>query len=254
VTASAALDERLVLVVGANRSGTTWLQQLLLAHPDVAGLERTETWLFVTLGGLWDNLNDPDGRGLRAHVPLERGIAALRGFADAALDQVARDRPDAARVLERTPGHAMHLPLIRNLYPGARVVHLLRDGRDVVQSVLELDFATHDPAAAARQWRETVEAVHAELGRFAHGTEVRYEALVADPVGRTRDLLGWMGLSVDEETTGELRRRAGERVSRYNTTGDVGTGKWRRLDRRSLDAIEAEAGGLLRSLGYADEV
>jgi len=244
-------DERLVLVVGAHRSGTTWLQQLLLAHPSMGG-QLIESRLFIALRSLWQNVTDESATGLAAHLALDDAIPALQRFTNRALDGLAADRPGAVRVIEKTPAHSLDLPCVAALHPGAWVVHLVRDGRDVVRSALELDFGADDAREAARQWRRWVETVRRDLPQFPRHREIRYEALLSDPVTEVVGLLEWSGLTVDGAVRDELERRAGERVSQYNTTGAVGSGKWRRLSAADQAAIEDEAGELLRGLGYHD--
>jgi hypothetical protein len=247
---ASALTDRLILVVGANRSGTTWLQQLLLGHPRVGGIERTETWIFSALADLWANAGGRAQPGLDAYMSPVRAAAILRRFCDRAFTRALEDKPGADYFVERTPAHAWYVDCMAALYPDAWVIHVIRDGRDVAQSVVEIAFATDSPRVAARQWREAVERIREDKPLFGRYREVRYEELLDDPVEGTSALLRWIGLPVDETATAEIARRAQERVSEWNTTGPVGPGKWQRLPVRAQQEIIEEAGPLLNDLGY----
>ena len=74
--------------------------------------------------------------------------------------------------------------------------------------------------------------------------------MLSDPVKAVADVLAWLGLSVDDGVRAEIGRRAGERVSQYNTTGDVGSGKWTSMPARDLRAVYRHAGDRLVELGY----
>jgi LPS sulfotransferase NodH len=242
------MEGRLVVVFGCARSGTTWLQQLLLAHPDVGGPDEAESWIFMDLHAFWSS---PE---LAASIPSDRLAALLRRFCDrlfaAALE---RHRSGATLFVEKTPGHAQHLDEIASVYPDAWFVHIVRDGRDVARSLAEFEHGVANVRAGAAAWVATLDAVARSAPGLARFREIRYEDLVVDPVGRAAELLSWVGLDVDDEIRQRLSDCAGIRVSRFNTTGPVGPGKWRSLSRRDLAAVESIAGDHLRALGYLDE-
>jgi LPS sulfotransferase NodH len=240
------LADRLVIVCGCPRSGTTWLEQLLLAHPGTAGVDEAETWLFLSLRSLWDN------DALRAAVPPAALATAQRRFCDAMFTALLEraGRRDAVFV-EKTPANALHLREIAALYPDAWFVHILRDGRDVARSIGEFDLTPAGVREGARAWAATVRAVDRDAGTLPRFREVRYEELLGDPAAGAASLLTWAGLAVDERVRDRLAARADGRVSRYNTTGPVGAGKWRSLSPADLRAVYEEAGESLAALGYA---
>ncbi len=232
-----------VFVVGCPRSGTTWVQNLLAAHPKLVGPTK-ETAVFVAVHDLLEN------NMLERALGRDGLVGAVRSFI-ATLANAYLNGADA-RLLEKTPLHALHLERIAEVFPDAWVVGVHRDGRDVVRSLLEVDSGTNDAAIAAASWVEITQAV-ADFA--AHAPRVRdeqYEAWLRDPIIGAIDVLAWLGLPPDESVIDELRRRAPERVSQYNTTGDVGEGKWRTLPVRDLRSIVKIAGDQLIGLGYAD--
>ncbi|MCU1450986.1 MAG: hypothetical protein JWP02_3156 [Acidimicrobiales bacterium] len=244
--------DRTVIVLGSVRSGTTWLVELLLAHPDLAGLN-WESTVFLGLWELWENAHRSDGEGIGAHLSPDEIAAALRTFCDRTF-AVARDADDAEDgqgwFVEKTPDNVNRLPLIAAAYPDAWFVHLVRDGRDVVRSQISAPWGTDDPADAARNWVWGVRQVERHRWRLDRFRELRYEDLVGDPVGETSALLEWLGLSIDAHVRRDLEERVGHHVARYGATDRVGPGKWRQMSAADLRRIDAVAGDLLSELGY----
>lgn len=241
------LTDRLVLVVGCPRSGTTWLEHLLLSHPRAGGVEEVETWLFQGLRPLWNN------RDLDGWIDGAARSAAMRRFCDRLLlEGLARHRPGASHFVEKTPNHALYLDAINEIYPDAWVIHVVRDGRDVARSLVEFEHGVDDHTTAARLWVRTLEAVEASAPRLDRFRVVRYEDLLDDPIEGAAALLSWVGLDVDGDVREAIADRAGQRVSQYNTSGHVGAGKWRTLPPSEVARIEAVAGPMLRAYGYAE--
>src|SRR5205807_10497933 len=104
-------------------------------------------------------------------------LDALRELVDRIFrEHLERAGPDVRYLLERTPWHASHLDLIEEVYPDARVIHIVRDGRAVARSLLSMGWGPKTMADAAREWRQ---AVHdAREGGRAFGDrylEIGYE-------------------------------------------------------------------------------
>jgi hypothetical protein len=240
---------QLLAVVGCGRSGTTWLEAMLMSSPDAGGVDGAESFLFEQISPLWDQR-----AALAPLVTEARLVAALRAFCDAVLGHaLALSTPGAGTFVEKTPLHSWHLTMMARLYPEASFVHLVRDGRDVARSISQVDFfLLADPADAARQWRLVVEGVRAQAPEVPRYREVRYEQLLADPVGEVTSLLAWAGLDTTAGTLTELERRVGTRVSKHaGTASALGSRTWEALPPRDLAAVYAECGPLLVREGYA---
>lgn len=221
--------EGIIFIVGCHRSGTTWLEHLLLAHPALVGTDGAETWLFEALTEVW------------TVEWSARLVPAVRRFCDDLLDAFrARTAPAATRFVEKTPQHAAYLRQIAAVYPEAHVVHLVRDPRDVAGSWVRagLDRTVGDAFAA---WRATIEQV--DDGRDVIAVrEVRYEALLSDPVGSVAELLEASGLEVGPEVVVELGRRADDHVGQMGPRLPAGYG------RIGLEAGDLELPAELRPL------
>jgi hypothetical protein len=139
--------KRLVFLIGAPRSGTTWLQLMLSSVPEVASAN--ETHLFsIYMSSLfrgWDRLRDnPRDIGLHHLITQEQYYSSMRDFAARALAPIAAGKPGASVILEKTPSHALVWQDIARIFPDALFLHLVRDPRAVIASLL----------AAKREWAE----------------------------------------------------------------------------------------------------
>ena len=133
-------DERpdLVFIVGAPRSGTTWLQ-LLLSQSDRVGT-CNETYLFSwyldSLFRTWDDMkNNSRSIGIHHLISEDAYFAMIRDFAGTILRKIYSAKPSATVCLEKTPGHALSWRNILRIFPDSRFIHIIRDPRAVVASL-----------------------------------------------------------------------------------------------------------------------
>ncbi len=143
-----------VFIVGMSRSGTTLLSRMLDAHSGIAILP--ETWWYVVLDRLgclaeftdpwqaslffnevWENLKsykDPAARVVANEASKWPRYVGPTAPVLEKLGQAYANARNAKIWGEKTPGHALWLPQIRDLFPRARVLFMVRDPRDVLVS------------------------------------------------------------------------------------------------------------------------
>lgn len=247
------LAGRMIFNIGSRRSGTYWLQRIVCAHPIVGEIPSETHLLSHGIAPLLERFQHSDRADQevgRVYVDRERLISSLRALCDTVFAEFRE--PGNERVAERTPLHALHLPLIAEIYPDAQFVHIIRDGRDVARSIASQDWGPETVEGAAREWRGAVEAARAaDLGEERY-REVRYEALLADPRAEIEGLYAWLGIPAGEE---DLRHPLEESSRQLNVdqrgVGGVGSGKWEEAFGPSeLAAFDSVAGDLLATLGY----
>jgi hypothetical protein len=245
-------EERLVFVVGCPRSGTTFTGSALGSQPGFVDLDEV-TPLKAALPRLAGLPPGEAAAELRTILERVRLLGLARGL----------------RGVEQTPETSFSLEAALLAYPLAHAVHVVRDGRDVVCSLLERgwfradrgggDDAGHAYGAHARFWveperREEFESA-SEARRAAWAwrryvtaarvlpertTELRYEQLVADPRGEAERVAGAIGAD-PAPLQDAFARVHGSSL-----------GRWRRdLMPEQLADVEAEAEALLSDLGYA---
>ncbi len=225
-----------VFLVGFPRSGTTLLEQILAGHPDVQALEERET------------LADSAGPFLTRAGGIGRLSAAgqtdLNGYRQAYWRRVRAEGavPDGKVFVDKYPLNTLKLPLIRRLFPEAKVLFALRDPRDVVLSCFRRRFRMNasmfqflTPEGTAALYDATMAlAARLEPVLGAQLLRVRHETLVADfdgEVGRVCDFLGL-------EWTADMRDFAARTRDRGIATPSAaqlarglsaeGVGQWRR--------------------------
>jgi hypothetical protein len=120
-----------VFIVGMPRSGTTLCEQILAAHGQVQGAgERS------ALGRMIARLGDP-----AAIAALDRD--ALDTAANDYLAELHALAPDKMRIVDKMPGNYLHLGLVGLLLPKAKIIHCVRDPRDIGLSIFTFRFHGH---------------------------------------------------------------------------------------------------------------
>jgi hypothetical protein len=269
--------------VGCPRSGTTLLGRMGDAHPDLAVIHETR-WLArwyqkrigVTSEGyvtpeLVDRLPgyrrfkvleiEPDNL---ARLYWDREPVRYAEFVSMLFDRLATRR-EKRLAGDKTPRYVRSVPTLSELWPHARFVHLIRDGRDVCLSVLDWgkgasNFSTwdEDPISTTALWWEWQVRLGREAGALLRPDryhEVRYESLVADPEAECDRLCAFLGLANDPAMVrfheGRVRADPGLDAKRSWRPATPGLRTWRRqMAPSDVARFEAAAGDLLEELGY----
>ena len=241
-------SERPVFIVGMPRSGTTLVEQIVSAHPDVHGAG--ETGLMPTLVS---RLRDLQGR---RYPYLAPGLsnADLQRLAQTYLELLDQRGGGKARITDKTIGNFELLGLIHICFPSARIIHCRRDARDVCVSCFSTRFSgghdyAYDLHELGRFWR----VYDGLMGHWravlppARMLEVDYEALVEDLEGGARRLIAHLGLPWDDACLRfyESQRKVGTasfaQVRRPIYKGSVG--RWRRFAAHLDPLFEALGAG-----------
>lgn len=201
-----------MFVVGSPRSGTTWLQRLLASHPKVRTGQ--ESGLFDTYVGpqlrAWHRDLDltTSGRmvGMGCYLGERQFMDLLRGYMLQLLEPMVGQLEAGQLFLEKTPSHAVFIPEIMELLPQSRIIHLIRDARDVSASLLAAArswgsyWAPGHPRRAARMWVDYVRAAR-DAARCVPKTqflELRYEDVQRDTRRALRQAVNFLGLQFSD--------------------------------------------------------
>lgn len=269
-----ALDKHFLFVVGAPRSGTTWVHRMLATHPAVAAMEQEELTVFTRYAGTWtrnyaaEQRDIDEGRwrqGLPALMSAADLDAHLRPFIADVYGRVLAKNPTATHVLDKHPNYANHLHVIERFLPRARIIHVIRDGREVAVSMMSVHRRVgHSPGevgAAAKEWHRCVTNAMNAAARLGpeRYLEVRYEKLMADTAAELTRLFTFAGLAMEpaaiEKVAAEhhiSRRQVSSGDTRNNALRATAGAIWKdRLTLAQRHRFEAIAGPLLQRLGYA---
>jgi glycosyltransferase involved in cell wall biosynthesis len=259
-----------IFVVGAGRSGTTLMRVMLDSHPRICC--GPELKLLSDIAGQYQTFA---GRAFRPVMESYGNTLAdvqrqFRGFIEGLVENFRR-ASGKPRWAEKTPTNVDVMVPLGEIFPDARFIHILRDGRDVTCSLVTMDWINlstgrkapmvENMTAAARYWRNTItaareQAAHPSLtGRVL---EVRYEALVTETAATMREVLAFIGEEWDDAVLTH-HTKDHRSVPTESSTAQAAKpvtqsalGRWKEdMTERDKAEFKAEAGALLTELGYA---
>ncbi len=266
-----------LFILGFQRSGTTMLRLMLNAHRDIAiphetafateldrlpfstgEIDRTQStevldlisnYPFIKSG----DLLTPSGieKASQAGTVPDMIRALFEGFA----------RSKGARIWgDKSPNQTFEIARLAKMFPDARFIHLVRDGRACMLSHKHIDWGTKSPPALAGAW-SLASMVAEEAGR-ALGIRfhsLRYEDLVRDPATKLHAICRFLGIEFDENMldyssnattaipSGSLRYHA----SATKPPDASGIDRWRRnLIPAEISLFEEHAAAALDHFGY----
>ncbi len=235
-------------LIGAERSGTTLLRIMLDHHPELAF--RNEFEFAVDLVG--DDGSFPPMDDYVRFLRLSRTFS-MSGFeidrqlaypdlVKSFLEQ--KRRRDGKRLVGATIHRHFHR--ILTIWPGARFIHLIRDGRDVARSRIREGWAGNG-WAASHEWVQVEREIDRLIDRVGPDrvVEIRYEDLLADPESELTRICGFLGLGWSPEML-EF-----EKDSTYRKPDPRFAQRWRsEASPRQVALIEAVQGEMLARRGY----
>jgi protein-tyrosine sulfotransferase len=279
------IDPPPFFIVGAARSGNTLLRALLVGHTEIS--IPPESYVLGTIARKWDRINfldwgevvklvvgefeshpefhtwntalSPVYETLLGLAPEERSLARV---IDAVYRHYSAEKSRGFRVWgDKTPLNTECLPSIDRVFPDARYIHVIRDGRDAVSSAVEAGLFGGSVEAVCRQWLLRVGNA-SEFGRRVGGDrymELRYEDLVTDAGAAVRRVCAFLGVAFEAQMM--------EHSQSFDTMGDTGTlehhanvrkpitsdsiGKWKqRLTEGQIRTVERMLRHRLDTLGY----
>jgi hypothetical protein len=264
------LDKEFIFIVGSPRSGTTWLHTILSGHPKVASIAPVELTHFSnyipSLIRIWNNQK----KNL-AKNPWEHGLASiwsddefdhfLRSFTRDVYRKILDKNPGATHIADKHPNYSNFLPAITKVLPNARIVHIIRDGRDVVVSSKSVNkrrgFMHAETEVMAKKWKTFVTNAIGYRGNENY-FELKYEDLLGNNRALLADLFRFCGLEATEDFLGEtINRNKLDKnpVSSANTAINSIRENKKEIYRSNLTLEERYifaliAGDLLKKLGY----
>jgi len=276
-----------VFIVGCDRSGTTLLSLILSQSPD----------LHVTLESgfipdLYENRNDyrdfssakdrwyfiRDLQQTRAtsktiafdifemsddEAEMELRQPAANTYENAidALFTKTADLHGKSRWGNKTPKYVLHLPLIHELFPHAKIIHVIRDPRDVVASILKAGW-TSTVKETAHYWEERVLAGIRDGRKLGDDRyyELKYESLLQKPGDVTRQICDWLSIGFDIDFIQDYKQDDNRSsIVKHEELFDL-IGKpidpsrayaWKKnMAKADVAEIEQVTGDLIETLGY----
>jgi tetratricopeptide (TPR) repeat protein len=224
-----------IFIVGLPRSGTTLVERIFSAHPEVTDMGETHGFALAVR----DSLGVPRFGDLDAGIVNQFARADWQKVAENYLRSLAYRKPETRFFTEKLP-HNYHLVgAMKRAFPHARIVHLRRAPMDSLFGAYKVLFGQgsylwsyrfEDLAAAYKMYRKLTDHWRAILGEGF--TEVILEQLIAEPEPRIRELLERTGLDFHPDCLSPHQASGG--VSTASSTqvrqpiNSQGVGAWRK--------------------------
>jgi LPS sulfotransferase NodH len=236
-----------IFLVGCPRSGTTLLQSLLAAHPQIASFPESHFFTSLAPAKPWLRklpLGLASGNRARSRFvqflhllnqePMQQELPKfapfMRQYSKAFVRVLDKLTIEQGKTwwLEKTPAHLQCIDLIEKLIPDAKFVHLTRNGADVVASLYEV--AQHNHASGWKEpgdidkcvdrWLDSMAITRRTLSEpesAPQHTLVQYEQLVANPQPVLTQLCEFLGLAFEESMLQEYQAAAKKVVRKDET-------------------------------------
>lgn len=266
----------MVFIVGRGRSGTTLLSSLLDAHPLICVAPESlfimylyrryrrrpwdsarvrafarDLWLESRMGP-WGLDRDEVERALLARG-APAGFGGLCGEVFACYAR-GRGRGDATVLGDKNPGYSLFVSELREVFPSARFIHVVRDPRDNVHSFSRVPFDADDTATLAYRWNYYNTAILAASRRSPPSfLRLRYEDLVRNPEAEMERLCRFLDVQFVPEM---LVRRAPKPAPSWHPYGSVPVsdnlaGRWQReMSSEAVRLVDWICSPVARELGY----
>lgn len=209
---------RPLFIGGCDRSGTTMLGDILGATPrsfatpesqwvhqlapllhlqNFSNAEEAVEWLRTEFRfAVWD-LNDKRGE-LEAAMRLDNPRSSVEAIINCYLQHNQPEKREAPVWVDHTPDNIYFYPVLRSLFPDARYVHIVRDGRAVFQSIRDLDWGPNNAYMGTRFWAKRLEqAIGVEMAEGDNCLRVRYEDVLRDPAAEVQRICAFADLPYD---------------------------------------------------------
>ena len=255
VSAEPDLSRDPVFIVGSPRSGTTLLDTLLTALPELQVFE--EQPMLVRVEGEFPDL-------ARESDPARVRAARRRYFE---LAEAIEGPLSGRRIVDKMPLHLTHMPVIQRLFPEAAIVLVERHPCDVVLSCFMANFMLNHAMRSFTRLDEAARTYDATFANWERAREllplsvhpVRYERLVADLEGEMRALLEYLGLEwraavLDNQASAAARGAV--RTASYAQIGQPlytrAVGRWERY-REQMAPVLPVLEPWIERLGYSGQ-
>jgi hypothetical protein len=265
-----------VFVIACSRSGTTLLGDLLGAHSDCAVIPEAHfvinAYRYFLADGSPDALHRAWARiradrryriwglDISGGALPDAGVSTYDSLIHSLVRRYAATRGKSRFTcwVDHTPMNVKYAASLDALFPGARFIHLVRDGRAVTASLLNLDWGRNTVPACAALWTSRVGyglAAEAFLGPD-RTLRVRYEDLLDDPPATLQRVCAFLRLPYQESMVlGGGFQVPGYTASQHALVGRppdrTRAGAWRqKLTPRQVEIFEHLTCDYLTYLGY----
>jgi len=226
-TQSHSLDSP-VFVVGVDRSGTTLLNMMLDAHPDllITYEQRTIITFYKKLTSYGDLSLEKNRIELITDILADKNVKLNfpnASLADFDLNEcqtftniiknlygIALEEQGKLIWGDKDPIYTQHIEILNEIFPNAKFIHLIRDGRDVALSLVTKKWGPTTFTNAIMYWERTIHMTRRLLRMInnAQTIELKYEDLVTEPEANLRKLCEFLQLEYNDKMLNSYSAKA----------------------------------------------
>jgi hypothetical protein len=255
-----------IFITGCARSGTSILGELIASHPEVKYIfEASNIW---EMGGMGEN----ESHRLTARHATEAVKKQVRGWFES-------QAKGTSMLVEKNPRNSLRVPYVKEIFPEAKFIHIVRDGRDVACSMVpgcggaewghlkppswQEYYKNYSGATrCAHAWKQVLETALDDLSHIPH-IQVRYEDLLASTLSVTKTIFNFLELDIHANTLEFCKKTTNNTSSSYHAKYQdrwyrddhtARVGRWHEnLNAEEKQTINSLLKPLLTELGYINE-
>jgi hypothetical protein len=266
-------------IIGAQRSGTTLLRLIINSHSQVA-IPEEGTFLMPLLRELRGSYHESIGKkqlknyikyiqnnhqfmawkfdGFETFSDLLKKEVSLKNLIESLYIDYAASH-GKVQWGDKTPSFFRKVVELSEMFPNAKFINVVRDGRDVYLSMRRREWGRKNASVAALEWAYKVRTVERSFKQlpFERFHVLRFEDLIRDPEGRVKEVCQFLGINFEVRML-EFWKTSDRFIGRHHSAlifkpiSDISAEKWRKsMTLREKLAFELIAKDCLRSYGYA---
>lgn len=268
-----------IFILGVPRSGTTLLRLLLNAHSQIAicgeihffdqvkeiekrlpelnndNLDEFFNYLNNTYSLQKLTRKDELFKNVKELLKKEKK-ATYEKFYSYLMEEYAR--LDNKKIIgEKTPQNIRYVNDILKMFPNAKIIHIIRDPRAAIASMLKVDWTADDVIINTLKWKIDILFAEDYKKKSLNFKEVYYEKVIEKPEETLKDLCSFIGVEY-EDTILEFHKTAKqyignqpEKVNTFKPLSSASLSKWKEeLSEEQIYIIEKLAGSYLEKIGY----
>jgi len=268
-----------IFIIGCQRSGTTLLRLILNSHSKIAIPEEGTFWMPLLRrykNKPYENILKKDLKHILNYIiknhqfklwcidpsPLIENILKLKHCSLRDLMKMFYEYYASVQNKEiwgdKTPSFFRMIPVLHKLFPEARFIHVVRDGRDLYLSRKKINPLMKFISLSAIEWRYKVNKIRKDLSKIPSekSIEIRYEDLVRDPQNILKKICAFLRIDYEDKMLNfwkESHKYIGKHHSDliFKPISSKSVGKYKKeLSYRNLRKYEILAQNLLREYGY----
>ena len=259
-----------IFIGGAGRSGTTLLRVMLNAHKNLCG--GPEFKMIPNISKIFRQLDTM--KGIKKAYKLNKNSinSNFRSFISGFFEDYISFN-NAERIVEKTPHNVLVMKELGEIFPNAKFLHVIRDGRDVACSLVKREWKDFNGKPiwyvqnlenAVKYWKQTIiKGIQDSKADYLKGRVkiVKYEDLVVSPEGNMKDILEFLNEPWDKKVLNhekvdrgyEPKESSTEQVNKEIYTKSLS--RWEReFTKQDKENFKDIAGQLLVDLGYEDDL